>query len=270
MQVGDEDFNVPPTTGEPVAQAMTVAQKRRRAFAATVDGGAWLFGVVLAVAMRFEFMMDAQGWVATMLLGLVAGGLHIGAGYYLALYRCRFTYCSFEEVRVLGILVLAETIFLALFIIPFGNLVGVPRGTSFLAAPIVLLLMFGVRYLARLAIERSRKPGADAEPALVVGAGYIADRLLHHVNTDPTATFRPVALLDDDPAKANLLLRGVPVIGRTDDIQDAAARTGATMLIVAIGHADSTLLRKLSDLGERAGLRVVVTPTLADLQAGAE
>ncbi|GAT72193.1 epimerase/dehydratase WbiI [Microbacterium sp. HM58-2] len=258
-------------TGEmTVERAMSPAQRRRRAFAATVDGLAWAFGIVIAVALRFEFMMSPRGWMATILLGLIAALVHIGVGYYLALYRGRFTYGSFEEVRVLALLVLAETLLLALFIIPFGNLVGVPRGTSFLAAPIVLLLMFGVRYLARLAIERARKPGADAEPAIVVGAGYIADRLLHHVNTDPTSPFRPVALLDDDPAKANLQLRGVPVIGRTDDIADAAERTGATMLIVAIGQADSSLLRKLSDLGEKAGLRVAVTPTLADLQSGAE
>ncbi|WP_243842029.1 polysaccharide biosynthesis protein [Microbacterium hydrocarbonoxydans] len=253
-----------------MVRSTTEAQKRRRAFAAAVDGAAWTFGIVLAVALRFEFMMGPRGWIATILLGLIAAGIHIGAGYYLALYRGRFTYGSFEEVRVLGLLVLVETILIALFIIPLGPLIGVPRGTSLLAAPIVLLLMFGVRYLARLTIERARKPGADAEPAIVVGAGYIADRLLHHVNTDPTATFRPVALLDDDPAKANLLLRGVPVIGRIDDVKEAAERTGATMLIVAIGQADSSLLRKLSDLGEKAGLRVAVTPTLADLQSGAE
>ncbi len=271
MQVGDEIIEASLTTGGvPVVRSTTEAQKRRRAFAAAVDGAAWTFGIVLAVALRFEFMMGPRGWIATILLGLIAAGIHIGAGYYLALYRGRFTYGSFEEVRVLGLLVLVETILIALFIIPLGPLIGVPRGTSLLAAPIVLLLMFGVRYLARLTIERARKPGADAEPAIVVGAGYIADRLLHHVNTDPTATFRPVALLDDDPAKANLLLRGVPVIGRIDDVKEAAERTGATMLIVAIGQADSSLLRKLSDLGEKAGLRVAVTPTLADLQSGAE
>lgn len=267
----DPTLDEPLMTGEiSTMQTKSMAQKRRRGLAAAVDGGAWAFGIVLAVALRFEFVMEARGWISTILLGFVAAGLHIAAGYYLALYRGRYTYGSFEEVRTLGLLVLAETIVIALFIIPLGPLIGVPRGTSFLAAPLVLLLMFGVRYVARLMIDRARKPGADAEPALIIGAGYIADRLLHQVNTDPLSPFRPVGLLDDDPAKANLRLRGVSVIGRTNEIEAAARDTGATMLIIAVGQADSALMRKFSDQGEKAGLRVAVTPTLASLQSGAE
>jgi dTDP-glucose 4,6-dehydratase len=259
------------STGDiPIFSEVSVTQKRRRMLAAIVDGLCWSFGVVLAIALRFEFMMDARGWIATTLLALIAGAIQIVIGYVTALYRGRFTYGSFDEVRAVGIIVVIEAVALSLVVIPIGPFIGVPRGTLLLAFPFVLLLMFGVRYFARLLLERRRKPGQDATPALIVGAGFIADKLLANMTTDPTSPIRAVGLLDDDPNKRNLRLRGVPVIGTTRDFAEAMQRTGAELAVIAIGLADSTLLRKLSDRAEAAGLRVAVTPTLNTLNSGEE
>nr|WP_237682530.1 nucleoside-diphosphate sugar epimerase/dehydratase [Microbacterium sp. B19(2022)] len=212
--------------------------------------------------------MDPQGWIATIVLALAAGVIQMGVGFATALYRGRFTYGSFDEVRAVALIVVVEAVLLSLIVIPIGPVVGIPRGTLLLAFPFVLLLMFGVRYVARLAIERARKPGADAEAALIIGAGFLGDKLLANVTTDPSSPIRPVGLLDDDPAKRNLRLRGVPVLGTTRDIASAARSTGAKLAVIAIPNADSTLLRALSDRAESAGLRVAVTPTLATLASG--
>lgn len=257
------------STGElPIFSEVSVKQRRRRLLAAIVDGLAWSFGVVLAIALRFEFIMDARGWIATTLLALIAGVIQIAIGYVTGLYRGRFSYGSFDEVRAVGLIVIIEAFALSLLIIPLGPVIGVPRGTLLLAFPFVLLLMFGVRYMARLLIDRARKPGEEAEPALVVGAGFIADKLLANMTTDPTSPIRAVGLLDDDPSKRNLRLRGVPVVGTTREFATAAKRTGAELAIIAIGSADSALLRKLSDRAAAAGLRVAVTPTLDTLKSG--
>lgn len=247
---------------------VSVTQRRRRLFAAAADGLAWIFGVTLAVALRFEFVMDATGWIATIVLAIVAGVIQVVVGYLATLYRGRFTYGSFDEVHAVALIVVLEAVFLSFVVIPVGPLVGIPRGTLLLAFPFVLLLMLGVRYLARLLIDRARKPGADAEPALIIGAGFLADKLLAAITTDPSSPIRPVGLLDDDPAKRHLRLRGVPVVGTTRDIAAAAQRTGATLAVIAIPKADSALLRALSDRAESAGLRVAVTPTLATLASG--
>ncbi|WP_307872141.1 polysaccharide biosynthesis protein [Microbacterium paraoxydans] len=246
----------------------SVTQRRRRRLAAVVDGLAWSFGVVIAIALRFELRMDADSWIATMVLAIVAGAIQIVVGYVTALYRGRFTYGSFDEVRTLALIVVIEALLLSVALIPIGPVVGIPRGTLMLAFPFVLLLMFGVRYAARLLIERSRKPGADAEPALIIGAGFIGDKLLANMTTDPNSPIRPVGLLDDDPDKRNLRLRGVSVVGTTRELAEAAQRTGAKLAVIAIARADSTLLRTLADRAEAAGLRVAVTPTLEMMTSG--
>jgi dTDP-glucose 4,6-dehydratase len=249
-------------------EAVSVEQKRRRLAAAIVDSAAWVVGIVIAVVLRFEFEPTVGGWISMAVLAIIAAAGQIAVGYYLALYRGRFTYGSFDEVRALGLAVIVQASVLSAIVMILGPVIGLPRGTVILAFPFVLLLMFGVRYSARLVIERRRKPGDEAEPTLVVGAGYVGDLLLHQMMTDPTSPLRPVGILDDDPAKKNLRLRGVPVIGRTSEIVAAAEDTGASTLVIAIGGADSSLLRRLTDDAESAGLRVTITPTLTNMMSG--
>ena len=244
------------------------ARMRRRALAAIVDALAWIVSILLAVLLRFEFDPSSVNWVPSVILALIAAGAQVAFGYSFALYRGRYAYGSFDEVRMLAAGVTLQAFALALLVIAFGNTVGIPRSTVFIAYPFVLLIMFGVRYSARLVLEHERRPTADAARALVAGAGYLGDALIHAVMTDPTSPFRPVGLLDDDPAKRNLRLRGVPVLGHTDQIADAAARTGATVLVIAIGDADSELIRTMTERAEAAGMTVFVTPTVAKLMTG--
>lgn len=255
-------------SGSELKEAVSAEQKRRRLAAAIVDSAAWIVGIVIAVVLRFEFEPTVGGWISMVVLALLAAVSQIAVGYYLALYRGRFTYGSFDEVRALGLAVIVQASVLSAIVMILGPVIGLPRGTVILAFPFVLLLMFGVRYSARLVIERRRKPGDEAEPTLVVGAGYVGDLLLHQMMTDPTSPMRPVGILDDDPAKKNLRLRGVPVIGRTSEIVAAAEDTRATTLVIAIGGADSRLLRRLTDDAEKAGLRVTITPTLTNMMSG--
>jgi FlaA1/EpsC-like NDP-sugar epimerase len=245
-----------------------VARKRARALAAAIDVCAWIISILLAALLRYELDPSAVAWGSTIVLGLIAGALQVAFGYSWGLYRGRYAYGSFDEVRVLAAGVTAETLLLSVFVIVLGNSVGIPRSTVFISFPFVLLIMFGVRYSARLLIEHERRPTAAAARALVVGAGYLGDALIHATMTDPTSPFRPVGLLDDDPAKRNLRLRGIPVLGRTDKIPDAVAQTGATVLVIAIGDADPELVRSITERAEACGLAVYVTPTVAKLMTG--
>ena len=103
------------STGDiPVVAEVSVTQKRRRMLAAIVDGLSWSFGVVLAVALRFEFIMDARGWISTTVLALIAGAIQIVIGYATGLYRGRFTYVSFDVVRAVGVIVGFEAVALTL------------------------------------------------------------------------------------------------------------------------------------------------------------
>ena len=50
--------------------------------------------------------------------------------------------------------------------------------------------------------------------------------------------YRPVAILDDDPAKRRLRIDGVPVLGGRGQMAEVAASTGARVLVIAIAGED--------------------------------
>ncbi|MDT0141482.1 nucleoside-diphosphate sugar epimerase/dehydratase [Microbacterium sp. PRC9] len=241
---------------------------RRRVLAAVVDGAAWVIAILIAVVLRFEFDPEPVRWTSTIILTLAAAGLHAALGYATGLYRGRFPYGSFDEVRTLAVVVVIEALLLATVVIAFGNVIGIPRSTIFIAFPFVLLFMFGVRYTSRLLLEHRRKPSAGAPRALIVGGGHLGETLLRSIMTDPKSPLRPVGVIDDDPAKRNLRLRGVPVLGRIDQIQEVARKTDAEIVVIAIGYADSVLLRRITETSERADLKVFVTPTVSKLVSG--
>ena len=82
------------------------------------------------------------------------------------------------------------------------------------------------------------------------------------------SSYLPVALLDDDPHKRNLRLSGVRVEGRVDDLESVASKHHADAVLVAVPSADSSLIRRVSELAAEINLRVLVLPPVDQLLGG--
>ena len=78
----------------------------------------------------------------------------------------------------------------------------------------------------------------------------------------------PVALLDDDPNKRNLTIRGVRVIGDRRNLRAVAEEYKAQALVIAVPTGDGALVRELSDLARDVGLEVRVVPSVRELLGG--
>lgn len=128
--------------------------------------------------------------------------------------------------------------------------------------------MSGFRYGWRLVLEHRSRPGADAARLLVVGAGDGAQQVLTQILRNPDSKYVPVAIVDDDPRKQRLRLRGVPVSGTRKDIPRLAAAHDATTLLIAIPSAPAELVRELSAIGAKAKLDVKVLPPVDELFDG--
>ena len=233
-----------------------------------IDAAAWLVAIYIAAALRYDFDIAFMSFVA---LGLVAAGAiacQLVIGLSLSLYRGRFTYGSFEEIRSLLLAVVLVALAMGVPIAILGNSLWLPRSVIFIALPLAFVLMGGARFLKRLYVEHRSRPGEDAQPTIIFGAGYLGGLLVHRMLTDPTSPFLPVALLDDNPVNAHRQIRDVHVLGGLPDLPAVAERTGATVVIVAIARVDSTLLRRITDIAGRAHVQVKVLPTLAAVLDG--
>lgn len=233
-----------------------------------VDMVNWLAMILIAAWLRYEFDFAQMEWGRLAIFGLIAAVLQAILGLASGIYRGRHVYGTFDEVKTLTYIVVTVGLVTTIFMLVMGNAFDTPRSTALLATPMALICMLGVRYIFRLALERSRKPGAKAVRTIVYGAGYLGETVIRRMQTDSDSEYRPVALLDDDPQLSNLEIRGVKVMGGFDDLKEVTDKTGAKELVLAIGRADAALVREISDTAGDAGLRVRVLPMLEQIMAG--
>ncbi|MDR1768097.1 MAG: polysaccharide biosynthesis protein [Propionibacteriaceae bacterium] len=257
----------------PTGPHPTTKSRRTLAFRAVrqfvFDWLAWGVAAIAAATLRYEFDVERITWWSMLLLIGVLGLLQLACAAPPRLYRHRYHYGSFEEVLAVVLAAaaagsLAEVV--VLFVYAHS---GIPRTVVIIAYPIALVLMLGVRYVSRLIVEATARKQADSKPAIVFGAGYVGSEIVRQFLTDSASPFRPVALLDDDPAKRHSRIRSVDVIGPLEALPEAVEETGARALIVAIGRADSKLLRRVSDAARPLGLSVKVVPTVEQMLNGA-
>ena len=186
-------------------------------------------------------------------------------GLSLGLYRRRYHYGSFDEVRVLGFCVAIVAV--ATFVLArlFGGSL-VPRSVPVLAAFLALVLAVVCRYVARLVEDRHLRPPDDqSEPIVVFGAGDAGNQITRTLLRSPNSPYRPVALVDDDPRLARMQLNGLRVRGTGADALDVANRHGAGSVLVAIPSITGERLRAFAAPLLEAGLQVLVLPPVAEL-----
>jgi FlaA1/EpsC-like NDP-sugar epimerase len=241
----------------------------RTATEVSYDVGAWTCGL-LAAAWVTRDVPDAaiqhfgvRAAVAVFLAAPACGAL---AG----LYRRRHQRGSLSEVT--GVAAAALATFgcltaLTTLVIPGQQS---PLATVAGGAVFAVLAMLGARYVLFAVRHRVRAsaPSTTAVKVIVFGAGAAGSQLIHSLLSQPEPQYRPVAILDDDPAKKRLRILGVPVLGDRAAMAEIAARTGATVLVIAIARASGSAVGDLTAQAERAGLVPKVVPSISELLSG--
>ena len=118
-------------------------------------------------------------------------------------------------------------------------------------AAVAVVAMLGARYVTFAARLRRRSPAPTAVKIIVFGAGDAGTQLIHRLATQSGATYQPVAILDDDPAKRRLRIYGVPVLGGRSQLAEVAESTGAGVLVIAIAGGSSKVIKDLTEAAER-------------------
>jgi len=240
--------------------------RRRSVVQGSLDSVTWAVALAVALALRFDLHPGQADWRGLLGLLPLACFAQVIAGLASGLYTGRWRFGSFDEVAGLVRSTIIATVLLFL-----ANLWAtlVPRSTPLAGGLTALVLMGGVRYAWRLVLERGRRPGGEGCERLVIfGAGEGAAQVITAMLHDPDSPYLPVALVDDDPAKRNLRILGVPVVGKRDRLADAAERFEADGVLIAIPSAPATLVTEVSELAASIGLDVKVLPTVRELFGG--
>ncbi len=187
-------------------------------------------------------------------------------GYVVGIYRHRWRYGSFDEVKGLIVAATVTTTILLLLRFMDRSADAFPRSAIIAGGILGLFFTAASRYTWRLAREQLRRPTElTAQKLLVYGAGEGGIQIVNTMLRNPNSPFLPVAFLDDNTATHKLSISGVPVLGGREAIAKVALRTGAKTLLIAIPSADSTLISEISEAARDARLEVKILPAVQSL-----
>ena len=247
-----------------------------------LDSFAWIMAFYLATAFRLEtwtvsgtlLLGTDKGTIplgGVLILGAFAATLHCLIAWRTRAHQGRSKFGSFEELfllsSVMGVVGVATSIVNA--VLPRILL---PRATPVAAALLALIIAGWARATWRYVVSEPKQGQSDetGHRVLIVGAGDGARQLIDSMVRDREHTWNPVGMLDDDRRMRHFRHRGVQVLGRIDELEDAATDHGIGTIVVAIPSASAELMVKINNLARSAGIEVKVLPGVGDLLAGVD
>jgi FlaA1/EpsC-like NDP-sugar epimerase len=252
-------------------QLVRSLSKRRQARFITeagCDTAAWIGGLFAAARVTGDPAAGQIGMISLWYAAAAICAIVAGCGLAAGLYRGRYLRGSRDEVVAVA---LASSLITGCLTVTGLTLVtrqpALPE-TVLGGAVFAVVAMLGARYVAFVARLRSRPPAPTATKIIVFGAGYAGAQLIRRLATQYCAAYRPVAILDDDPAKRRLRIHGVPVLGDRHQMAAAAARTGAQVLVIALAQGSGKLIHELTEAAENCGLVPKVIPSIRELLTG--
>ena len=232
------------------------------------DAAAWIVGLLAASRVTGDLAGATPQLYVAVRAALAVSLLSVVSGLLAGLYRRRYQRGSFDEVVAVGLAAAGTAVSVALlgsFLIPGQRAaLATVAGSALLTLP----AMFGARYVALAVRLRSRAAASSAVKIIIFGAGSAGTQLVQRLAGQRGSAYLPVAMLDDNPAMRRLRIRGIPVLGGREQMAEAAAATGATVLVIAIARASGPAIRELARQAEECGLVPKVIPSINELLSG--
>ena len=247
--------------------ALQWAYVRPNLFPKLVDIAIWPVALVIGAVLKLVFGVASTG-VELIGVCIAAMLLQAGFGWAVGLYKHRWRVSSFDEVMALSTVWAITTIVLVLanYAARLAGITDLPTTAVSIGALTALVLLGTSRALWRRYWEQNRRPVPEGcQRTIVFGAGEGGAQIIKAMLLDPDSEFYPVAILDDDPLKANRELDGVKVWGTKDDLAKVATSREAEVLLIAVPTAKAALIKELTASARAAGLDVRVLPSAADL-----
>ena len=231
---------------------------------------AWVLAVTIALVMRsyLQAAPDISKIVKDSLIRVLPTVSVVQAltGYIVGIYRRRWRYGSFDEVKGLILSALITTIILWVIRFFDTSVDAFPRSAIVAGGILGLFFTAASRYSWRLIREQLRRPSAQNSTKLIIyGAGEGGIQIVNTMLRNPNSQYLPVAFLDDNPKTHRLRISGVPVLGGRNEIAKVTQRTGASTLLIAIPSADSTVVNEIVQIARESKLNVKILPVVQSL-----
>lgn len=132
-----------------------------------------------------------------------------------------------------------------------------------------IMVLSALRMLIRLYHEEffSENRGT-ARRILIVGAGNAGEALLREMLRRKDTNYEVVGFIDDDPAKQQMSIHGITVVGTVDQLPGLCDKLSIDEIAIAIPSATRKQLRHVVQVCQGTKLRFSTIPSLTDIASG--
>ncbi len=251
---------------------------KRSAFFLLSDFVAITISLYFALLFRFDFNLPVEyrGVILSLIPFFVV--IKLMSFVSLNIYKTPWRYFGLTDLlHIVSGLAISEFILFLLFLwlqsrytVSLGPFNGrFPSSVFILDFTNSVVLISGLRISKRVLLEvvKKRHPQRDSVKTIIIGAGQTGEMILRDMGKNSYAEFYPVGFLDDDEKKHGSYIHGIPVIGTTERLRQAASKYRAQAVIIAIPSLPFTKLRKIYELGKESGMQTIkVIPRIYDFQ----
>jgi FlaA1/EpsC-like NDP-sugar epimerase/dTDP-4-amino-4,6-dideoxygalactose transaminase len=230
---------------------------------------AWTVAYFAGYSGRVPSEIVSAPWIYLGVPVVVQLLVNRGARLYGPVWR----YASVEEAGRVVIAVVAGTL-LSTVAVASAAEVGNTDFPTLTAPPVAALVALaglgGMRFQARLfARERLQTRGRKgASPTLIVGAGHAGAALARELQADGRDGLHLVGFVDDDPDLRGRWVRGVRVLGTTEDLDALCRRLDIERVLIAMPHTGRDRIQTIVKMALRTNAQVKVLRPTSELISG--
>jgi len=233
-----------------------------------------IISVFLAFLLRFDGEIPGQYFNGTLpaiiILTLV---FCLPIFYFFRLYSFSWAYVSAGELISLAKALTISFSFLAVAFLVLKDqpiFQYFPRSTLFISYFLIFIFCGGVRFSKRIYLQIfQRGLEKDKERTLIIGAGDAGEQILRSILASKNNSYLPIGFIDDNSMKQGVIIHGLEVLGKIDDIPEIVQRKQIKQMIIALSSVSSQTIKRAVELGRKVGLKKIkVIPSITEIING--
>ena len=186
--------------------------------------------------------------------------LHVIFFLIFGVYRILVDYFGFEDfIKMIAIIVGINVILFVASIIAGRldfNFMSPSLYTAITFYEIVLLLLPRVRKrLIRNIIRLTKKERTKSEKVLIIGAGYVGEKIVKEIFKEPLNNKQVIGFLDDSVEKNRQRLMGIKILGPIDMLEQVILENEVNEIIIAIRDFPLKRVREIFDLAAKYNIK---------------
>lgn len=151
--------------------------------------------------------------------------------------------------------------------------INMPRSYYVIYWFLLSVLACGIRFSYRiLRIINTKRTSltekSKSKNVMLIGAGVAANAILKEIEVSQYINLSVKCIIDDNEGCHGKLLRGVPIVGGRDKIQDAVIQYGIDEIIYAIPSSSTKTKKEILDICKETGCKLLTLPGMYQLING--